>query len=225
MPMTPEEKKQYNKEYYERRKKLKGRRIGTEGRTQVKKLKDRRIGTEGRTPVKKPPPADSKPNSDATKAVEARVSRLKGKVATLTEALSAAEAAYSKSRQAERQKAKESSDGKSTASEKQASQEYRDKHQTELKSKAKKASTTSSSGGSSSSTSSSKGLSDMSSEELGSRIIKIKRALKEAKSQLSVATQQLGQLAHSAIMSDPNVNENFARFKQKKGIRQHDSSS
>jgi hypothetical protein len=53
----------------------------------------------------------------------------------------------------------------------------------------------------------------MSVTELETRIINIQSALKSAKSQLSKASQQLGQLAHSAITSEPMFNEHFARFR------------
>lgn len=210
--MTPEEKKQYNKDYYERTKNLQGR-PGANPPPQ-----------KAPSPATKSVPA-TKPKIDPIKAAEARVSRLKSKVSSLTKALSEAEAALSQSRQAERKKAKASSDGKSTAKEKQDSQEFRDKHKEELKAKAKKASkTASSSGGSSSSSSSSNGISAMSAEQLGSRIIKIRSVLRDAKRQLSSATQQLGQLAHSAIVSDPKSNENFARFRSER-IPSNDSSN
>ena len=177
-------------------------------------------------------PSKSKtPKQSPMDAARARVERLDAKVATLERALSAANAAMSKARQNERKKARESSDGKSSEKEKQASQKYRDKHKEELKSKAKKESSSSSStsssssGGSSSSSPSSRSLSDMSSEELGSRIIRIKRALQDARTQLSKARQQFGSIAHSAITSDPHVNEHFAQFRSEKGFRQNDSST
>lgn len=196
MGYSKEEKARYNAEYYERTKKLKGRRPASSNEAPRK-------STSG-------PALRSK----AEIAAAAKVDRLEGKVATLQKALSEATAALSASRQKERKKARESSDGKSTEKEKQASQKYRDKHKEELKSKARKSS--SSSGGSSSSSSPSKSVSEMSSEELGARIIRIQRALADARRQLSSARQTLGQLAHAAITSDPNANEHFAQFRSER---------
>lgn len=205
MAYTPEEKARYNAEYYQRTKKLKGRRSGSDYDT-------------GGLPPRRPPSPWTTQNPKDPKAVAARVERLEKKVATLNKALSVASAALSAARQEERKKARESSDGKTTAKERQDSQEYRDKHKEELKAKAKKESTSSSSSGgsSSSSSSSSKSVSAMTSEELVTRIIKIQSALKDARRQLSNAKQKLGQLAHSAITSDPNVNEHFARFRSER---------
>jgi hypothetical protein len=198
MVYDPAEKSRINRQYYEQHKKLKGRRPGGDTDT-------------GDLPSKQPKP-------DPTAGAAARVERLTGKVETLKKALSVAVAALSAARQKESKSARESSDGKSTAKEKRDSQEFRDKHKEELKAKAKKESTSSSSssGGSSSSSSSSKSVSDMSAEELGSRIIKIKSALREANRQLSSAKQNLGQMAHSAILSDPKVNAHFARFQSER---------
>lgn len=191
MAYTPEEKARYNAEYYERTKKLKGR-SGSSSNNNSKKSQDFE-------------------SASAAKAA-ARVKRLEGKISALNGALTEATAALSLARQKERKAKRESSDGKSTEKQKQASQEYRDKHKTELKAKAKK---TSSSSGSSSS-SSSKSVSDMTAEELGSRIVRIQRALKDARQQLSTAKQQLGSLAHSALASDPRVNERFAQFRSER---------
>jgi len=200
MPYDPQTKAEYNRQYYERNKKLKGRRPGGDTDT-------------GNLPPKGAPP---KPSQDDEKAAAARVTRLKAKVKTLEGALTEAMNALVEKRAAEKKAAKESSDGKSTAKEKQSSEEYRDKHKQELKTKEKQESKTaspSSSGGSSSSSpASSNSVSSMSASDLSSRIIKIKAALQEAKRQLSSATQKLGQMAHSAIMSDPKANEHFARF-------------
>lgn len=151
-------------------------------------------------------------NPRAQKA-QARIGRLRGKIKTLQGALSEAEAALSEKRQKTRETAKKNSDGKSTVKEKAASQAYRDKHQAKLKSDNKKRSSSGSS-----SNSSSKDVSGMSVQELGARIIKIRRALRDARAQLSDATKELGQLAHSAITSEPNVDENFALFKSAERI-------
>jgi hypothetical protein len=55
-------------------------------------------------------------------------------------------------------------------------------------------------------------VSDMSVTELETRIIHIQSALTSAKRQLSAAQQQLGQIAHSAITSEPKFPEQLARF-------------
>jgi chromosome segregation ATPase len=189
-------------EYYERTKKLKGRQPG-EGKKSP--------------PIQRAPTAhvSGKSLSSAEHAAQARVTRLKAKVSTLESALSKANAELSKKRQAARETKRKNSDGKSTTQEKQASKEYRDKHKAEIASKRK--SKSSSSGGSSSS-SSSNSISDMSASELTSRIIKIRGVLAEARRQLSNAQQQLGQLAHSAITSEPEFNEHFARFRSAERI-------
>lgn len=180
--------------YYERTKKLKGR-------------------TKGAAKVSTKSVKPSGPLTAKQKA-QARVGRLRGKVARLKKALSETEAELSKKLQEAKTKAKENSDGKTTAKERQSSKQYRDKHKQELASKRKKES---SSDGSSSS-SQPKTLADMSTDELAARANKIRATIKEAQRQLSNANQQLGQLAHSAILSEPDVNELFAHFQSAEGI-------
>jgi chromosome segregation ATPase len=176
-------------EYYERTKKLKGRKKGS---NEIK--------------VKTGKPSPKKTSSNKKKAIE-RVNRLKKKVETIERALTEVYAAMSKKRQEKRKTAKENSDGKTTAKERQSSKEYRDKHKEELKAKRK------AKGGSSGSSSSGpKSVDDMSLDELQDRATRLRAALTEAKRQLSNANQQLGQLAHSAIVEAPSINELFARF-------------
>lgn len=196
-------------EYYIRTRKLKGRKKGTQSSL---------IGDGGR-PVtsggrnsggRRPPP----PVSNSEKQAK-RVKRLQGKVDALQGALSKAQAALVKRRAEERKTERENSDGKSTTEEKRASKEYRDKNRAEIANKRKSASGSSggSSSGSSSSSSSSKSVNDMSVEDLETRIIKIRSALSEAKRQLANASNSLGHMAHSAILSDPEVNVHFARYR------------
>ena len=197
-------------DYYERTKHLKGR--GGGNQADIKKAgAARRLSGPGRIGHPTAIPRPSTSNSGAIQAAQARVTRLKAAVSKLESALSEARAALSKKRQSSRETAKKSSDGKSTAEEKQASKKYREKHQQEIATK-RKHDSASGSGGSSSSSSSS-GVSSLSATELQTRINKIQGALTEAKRQLSNATQQLGQLAHSAITSEPSFNEHFARFR------------
>lgn len=190
--------------YYERTKQLKGREKGSSR----PKASGRQSTTQKVASQPKGPKA------------QARVGRLRSKVKTLTNALDEAQTALRQkqqdSRESARKEKKERSDGKSTAKEKQASKEYRDKHQSEIKAKRKKDGSSKSSGGSSKS--SSKSVSDMSVQELRSRVTKIKSALRDAKRQLSNANNELGQLAHSAITSEPDVNEHFAQFKSAERI-------
>jgi chromosome segregation ATPase len=192
-------------EYYERKKQLKGRK-GGQGPPNGSKVPVR-ASKNGSSPPPRPVVAD------VTRAAVAKVSRLKSKVSKLQGALSEAEAALSQKRLAAAKEKRQSSDGKSTAKEKQASEEYRKKHQQEIASKRKREAK---SGGGSSPSSNS--VSDMSVDELQSRIIKINGALKDAKRQLSNATQQLGQLAHSDLTSEPTFNEHFARFRSAERI-------
>jgi hypothetical protein len=166
--------------------------------------------------------APAKPKQHA--AAQARVVRLRGKVSKLKVALSEAEAALSKQRQGASKTEKASSDGKTTAKERQASKEYKDKHQTEIAAKSGSSSAAGSSSSGSSSKSSSSGdkskgfIDDMNEQQLRARVTKIRGALRDAKRLLSNASQELGQLAHSAITSEPNVNEQFARFQSAERI-------
>ncbi len=183
-------------QYYEAHKHLKGRKG-------EKKPTSSGSGDKGGKPQSKPA------LSNTTQAAKQKVLRLNEYVSKLQSALSEAEAELSKKRQAARQTEKQNSDGKSTAKEKQSAKEYRDKHKTEIA--AKRKSSSSSGGGTSSSSSHS--VSDMSVEELTSRIIKIKSALTDAKRQRAAAMQTLGSLAHSDIVSDSMSNAHFARFR------------
>lgn len=189
--------------YYERTKQLKGRKKGSS-----------KPKVAGRPSVKERVAGQSKGQK-----AQARVGRLRSKIKTLNGALDEAQTALRQkqqdSRQSARKEEKERSDGKSTAKEKQSSKEYREKHQSEIKAKSKK---TGSKSGGGSSKSSSKSVSDMSVQELRSRVTKIKSALRDAKRQLSNANSELGQLAHSAITSELDVNEHFAQFKSAERI-------
>lgn len=212
--------------YYERHKHLKGRRAAPKSsgnRPPPMGVGSRRVddsANSSRHITRKP--AYFKAQAET----QARVKRLTVAVSKLKSALSTAEAELSKKRQAASAAAKKNSDGKSTAAEKTASKQYRDKHKTELSTKEKqqrqaagsKPKSTSSSSGSSSSSStssssSSSSVSSMSTSELVTRISHIKSALREAQTQLSTAQRQLGQLAHSAITSEPSFDANFARFR------------
>jgi chromosome segregation ATPase len=186
-------------QYYEAHKQLKGRQKAAPKRATTSTHTPRKGSSVTNKSAKLPA------NAGKMKAIQARVGRLRSAVHKLQAALSEAEAALSAKRQTARKTRKASSDGKSTAKEKTAAKNYRDKHQAEIKSKAKKKS-----GGSS--TSSSKSVSDMDVRELTARVIKIRGALHDAKKQLATATHELGQLAHDAITSDPNVDIHFAQF-------------
>jgi len=186
-------------EYYERTKKLKGRKKGAE-----RAKNGRSVGVKSSNPT----------FSSGTKDSAERVNRLKAKVATLEKALSAAQAALSKKRQDARKTKKDNSDGKSSEKEKRTSKEYRDKHKQEIATKRKKDKSSSSGSSSSSSTS----ISDMSADELESRIIKIRSALTDAKRQLSNASRTLGHMAHSDLASEPSFNEHYARFRSAERI-------
>lgn len=176
----------------------------------TKQLKGRHHGETKPAAVK--PSRAAAPHKPAlhpsVKAAGAKIGRLRGKVAKLTEALSEVEAELSKKRQSARKTQKKNSDGKSTAKEKQASKEYRDKHKQKLATKEKK----SSSSGGGSSRSSSKSVSDMSVRELQARASKIRSVLRDAKQQLASASVEHGQLVHSAITSASDVGEHFARY-------------
>lgn len=195
--------------YYERHKKLKGRDAHPN-------YTPPKVGQGSRV-------VDDNPNSSrhasgkkrqavaaATDVARQRVGRLQGAVKKLEGALTEARAALSAKRATAKKTAKENSDGKSTEAEKTASSKYRDKHKAEIATKRKASSPSSS--GSSSSSSSTSSVSTMSVTELETRVIKIQSALTDAKRQLSAAQQQLGQIAHSAITSEPEFQEQFARY-------------
>lgn len=186
-------------DYYERHKKLKGRKKASPASSSPSSSGVPKTSTS--RPVLKLSPK--------TTMAQARVSRLKSKVSKLEGALSAARAALSKKRQTSAKETKKNSDGKTTAKERQDAKEYREKHQQEIASKRKKED---------SSKSSSKSVDSMGVEELKTRIINIQSALKDAKRQLSNANHQLGQLAHSDLTSEPSFNEHFAHFHSAEGI-------
>lgn len=201
----------YQREYYLRTRKLKGRKKGS----------DRPVGSSRSTGSRSS--AKNKSSTSSTGSQE-RVARLKAKVSTLQKALSVAQAELSKRRQAAVKEKKQSSDGKSTAAEKKASKEYRERNREKIASERRKESSKdpktskSSSGGGSSKSSSSNSVSDMGIGDLEARISKIKTALAEAKRQLSNASIEHGALMHSAILSEPTINERFARFRSAERI-------
>lgn len=164
----------------------------------VRQLKGRTKGAS-----KAPGQVKNPGRTDGQAAVRARVGRLRSKLAKLNAARLATETAIREKRKNESATKKKNSDGKTTAAERQASKNYRDKHKTELANKRKHDSKISSGGGSSSSAPS---LSSMSVNELQTRLGKIQDAIKSAKSQLSAATQQLGSLAHSALLTEVGSN-------------------
>ena len=181
-------------DYYERTKELKGRKAG--------RGEDAPKGRPAGVP---PKPSPSPSHKDINKA-QARVSRLKSAVSKLQSSLAEAQAALAKKASNARKEEKKNSDNKTTAKERQASKEYRDKHKQELATK-RKHEGASGGGGSSSS------LSSMSVDDLRTRISNIKSTLAEAKRQLANANKELGQLAHSDLVSDSMFNEYFARFR------------
>lgn len=186
-------------QYYEAHKNLKGR-----TKAAPKSSTKRPLTSQKATPVTKNKPK-APVGSPKMRAIQARIGRLRAAINKLQSALSEAEAALSAKRQTARKTKKASSDGKSTVKEKTAAKNYRDKHQAEIKAKTKQKSA-------SSSKSSSTGVSGMGVQELTARVIKIRGALHSAKTQLAVANRELGQLAHTAIVSDPNVDIHFAQF-------------
>lgn len=192
--------------YYERVKQLKGRQPG----------KGEDVPKGHPKGSSRPPPPRPSLGKD-TGAAQARVTRLRAAVSKLQSALSEAQSALhekrANSKRSEKKTEKKNSDGKTTAKERQSSKEYRDKHKQEISSKRKN--NAASGGGSSSS---GKRSSGMTVDELETRIRNIKSALADAKRQLSNANQQLGQLAHSDIVSEPQFNESFARFRSAERI-------
>ncbi len=133
--------------------------------------------------------------TDSSDAAKARVSRLKGKIASLEGALTKALAALSEKRRNASQAEKESSDGKTTVEERLASKKSRDKASAETSAKSKEPwSKKGKKGGGSSKASASRDASIMSIDELESRVSSIRSAISSAKSQLASA---MGQLSHS----------------------------
>lgn len=181
----------------------------------TKELKGREKGAPKPSSTGSPRPSHSAISGNKkARAAQDRVGRMRANVSKLKSALSEAESALSSKRQEARKTKKESSDDKSTAKEKRASQEYRDKNKASLDN-LKKGSSGKKGG---SSKSSGNNVSDMSVQDLTARVTKIRGALRVAKRLLSDASQELGQLAHSAIRSEPNVNEQFARFQSAERI-------
>lgn len=191
-------------EYYEAHKQLKGR-----SSSGMSSSSGRRRGGGGR-----------RRNPKVSKAAS-RVARLRGKVKKLKDALRATEEMINQKRDAAvgggttssstSSSSASKADGKTTASERLASKEYRDKHQTELAQKRKQAAPSTSS-----STPASKPSNDISSMDIDSlmdRAKKLRALIKEAQRQLANASSASGKLVHSAIISDPDVNEHFAQFK------------
>jgi len=178
--------------YYEAHKKLKGRSKSSASKSSTKSTSR----PHNTTPLTKRTPKMN--------AAHARIGRLRSAIQKLQGALSEAEAALSAKRQTARKTRKANSDGKTTVKERTTAKKYRDKHQAELKSKDKKKTAPSSS--------SSNSVSGMSVQELTARVIKLRSALGDAKKQLATAQHELGQLAHTAITSDPDVDIHFAQF-------------
>lgn len=207
-------------EYYIRNRQLKGRKSGLNSSISKGSPKRQTLNTtvSEQANLKSP-----------TEIAKAKVERYEEKVETLKGALTRAQIALSKKRQEIIKSEKQNSDGKSTEQEKRSSKEYRDKHSAEIAAKAKKTSTPSSSSsssstGGSSTTSSSVNVDSMSAEDLSARIIRLKSVLADAQSQLKKASQHLGSLAHSAITSEPDINERFARYRSEERTLSHDSS-
>ena len=122
--------------YYERTKKLKGRK--SDGSSRGSGLGGPGTPESGIRPRLLRSNISNKPKvSPQTSASNATVVRLKAKVVALSGALSKAKQALSEKRAAARETEKDNSDGKSTAKEKQASKEYRDKNKAEIASKRK----------------------------------------------------------------------------------------
>lgn len=178
-------------DYYERTKHLKGLAKGA-----------------GTNEVKSPSHGASKVISGNQKAlaIHSTIGRMRQNVSKLQTSLSECNAELSKKRQTSRTTTKANSDGKTTVKQRVDAKQYTDSHKGELSTKTNKSS------GGGSSKSSSKNVSDMSVQDLRARATKIKGALRVAKRLLSDANQELGQLAHSAISTEPNVNEHFAQF-------------
>jgi HK97 family phage prohead protease len=171
-------------EYYERTKKLKGRKRGRT--TDPKPTR----GTGRRT--SQPKPTRGGPRTSQPKPV--KVARLRDKKAKLGKALTETLVALSEKRRSAAKTEKKNSDGKTTAKERQASKEYREKNRGKLDSKRSKKSS-----GSSSSSKGSKSVSDMGVEELEARVEKIRGAIRSVNQQLSRA---LGQIEHSDSTAD-----------------------
>lgn len=176
----------YQREYYLRNRKLKGRQKRNEplpspkSNGQIKNV---------RTPQ----------NRSQSESAKARVGRLTAKVASLEKSLTEAMQELTKLRASKRKSDREDSDGKTTAKERQSSKEYREKNKSKIAkkaaeetketsgSKAKSSSSSKSSGGSTSSSSSSKSTGGSGEAALVARIKGIRSALTNARQQLSAA--------------------------------------
>ena len=187
--------------YYERTKKLKGRK-------KVSTI------TKSRRTSSKPKPLT--PAQLKMKAAKERVGRLQGKVNSIRKSLSEVQAELVQKRHDAVQANKKNSDGKTTAKERAQSQAYRDKNQTKIAQKAK--ATAKSGGTTSTSTSKAKIDSRDSIRQLETKERALKGLLKEANRQLSVAQNELGSLVHTAILLDPNSENYFAHFQSAERI-------
>lgn len=183
-------------QYYERTKQLKGR----------KPAKAAPIKARPAAPKKVVPPPKTAEQIKKEEAV-ARVGRLRANLDKLKGALAEAEQELSKRRQKAAQSEKKNSDGKTTAAERLASKKYRDKNQSKIAESRKKSAESSSSPDG-------KSVQDLTTPQLEDRIQKIKTTITDAENQLANANKELGQLAHSSIMSMPNINEYFTQFLQ-----------
>jgi len=165
-------------EYYERTKKLKGRKKGTN--------KSKGSGQSNGSS------SSASKTSEQTSTANATIVRLKAKVTALTKALSEAKQILSEKRQAEAKTKRENSDGKTTVEERTASKKYRDTHKAEIAAKRSK------------SEPESRSLSSLTIDELSDRISRITSALSEAKRQLAEATKSFGHFAHADFI-DSNL--------------------
>lgn len=160
------------REYYLRTRELKGRKKGTSGKVATSK-----VGKSSGS-------LDSKASDRARST--AKIARLSDKVKRLNVALAEARKLLSekrrseqKSRETQRKEDKRNSDGKSTAKEKAAAKKYRDKNRAKIAEKEK-------------SDSGPKKPSEMSIDELQTRVKRIESAIKSAKSQIREATKGMG---------------------------------
>jgi hypothetical protein len=172
--------------YYERTKRLKGRRPGS-GRLPSP------VDRVGTTPIRRIKERTAKPTTkkELKAKAQARVVRLTQKLNRLQDALKEAHEALREqkkaareSRNADKKEEKKNSDDKTTAKERAAAERYRNKNKAELKNKAKKAADSSQK----------KTVSEMSEAELGDRITKITKLISSAKEQIKKANAQANSL-------------------------------
>lgn len=193
------------REYYLRTRELKGDRVATYASTTSKKTTSSQ-GTSSTPPKSRdsgPSSDKSQPSSEQRAAAVEKVNRLKGKVKTLEGALTKANAALVIKRRNARRDEKKDSDGKTTAKEKQDAKEYREKNRAKLRQKEKDRREK----GSKSSSSGPVRVADMSVDQLETRVTNIKIALVSARKQLADASTRLGQMAHSALVSELNLDQ------------------